>query len=199
MPQSDPEDVQRFHRWSATYERHLAQAFLFDPVHRAVVDIAARRYGGAPGVVLDIGCGTGRLLRRAARRWPAATLTGVDPADGMIEQARALHPAATFHVGAGEALPLPDATTDVAFSTISFHHWADQAAGVREVARVLRDGGIFCLADGFLPSLLGRFVAHTRIHTAREMRGLFEQAGLTVIAQKRMAWGGALATLGRKG
>jgi len=48
-----------------------------------------------------------------------------------------------FNGDSGEVLPLEDASVDLALSTISFHHWQDQAAGVREVARVLRPGGSF--------------------------------------------------------
>jgi len=198
---SDPtsEDVLQFHRWSRTYERSLGQVFLFGPVHRAVVNlIAARLDGRAPAQVLDIGCGTGRLLRRAALRWPTAGLIGVDPAEGMIKQARQLTPGATFHAGSGEAMPLADSSVDAAFSTISFHHWADQAAGLREVARVLRHGGYFCLADGALPWWAAGLVPHTRIHTRGEMRGLFEGAGLSVHSQTGIVAGCVLATIGQK-
>jgi ubiquinone/menaquinone biosynthesis C-methylase UbiE len=117
----------------------------------------------------------------------------------MIEQARRLTPEATFHPGSGEAVPLEDSSVDVAFSTVSFHHWADQAAGVREVVRVLRPGGYFCLADGSLPWMLGGLIPHTRIHTRTEMRELFERAGLAVRSQRRIAAGGVLATVGQKG
>lgn len=160
--------------------------------------VAARLDGGGPGAVLDIGCGTGRLLRRAGRRWPDARLLGVDPAPGMIEMARRLTPDATFLHGSGEELPVPDSTVDAAFSTISFHHWVDQAAGVREVARVLRPSSYFCLADGVIPSLAGGLIPHARIHTRHEIAELFEQAGLSVVAQARILGGAVLATLGKR-
>jgi ubiquinone/menaquinone biosynthesis C-methylase UbiE len=199
MSDSTNEDIQRFHRWSRTYERSLGQRFFFDPVHRGVVELVAGHLDGrAAAQVLDIGCGTGRLLRRAAARWPSAHLVGVDPAEGMIENARRLTPAATCLVGKGEWLPLADSSADVAFSTVSFHHWGNQAAGVREVGRVLRPGGLFCLADIALPGVAA-LLPHTRIHTRREMRLLFEQAGLTVVEQKALRAGAVLATIGRKG
>jgi SAM-dependent methyltransferase len=200
MPDSTNEDIQRFHRWSRTYERSLGQRFFFDPVHRGVVELVAGHLDGhGAAQVLDIGCGTGRLLRRAASRWPSARLVGVDPAEGMIENARRLTPAATCLVGKGEWLPLSDSSAEVAFSTVSFHHWGDQAAGVREVARVLRPGGLFCLADIALPALAAALIPHSRIHTRGEMRLLFEQAGLTVVEQKSLRGGAVLATIGRKG
>jgi ubiquinone/menaquinone biosynthesis C-methylase UbiE len=155
--------------------------------------VAAHLDGRGPAQVLDIGCGTGRLLRHAAVRWPFAELIGVDPA------ARSLTPAATFLYGRGEEMPLAESSTEVVFCTISFHHWADQAAGLREVARVLQPGGLFCLADGVIPSFAADLIPHTRVHTRDELRRLFWQAGFSVIAQKRILGGTVLATVGRKG
>src|SRR6266700_6805774 len=154
------QDVERFDRWGATYERSWMQQRLFDPVHSAVLHQAASRF--TPASVLDIGCGSGRLLRKVHDYWPEAHLCGVDPAHKMLEVARQLTPEARFSLGSGEALPLSDASVDLALSTISFHHWRDQAAGVREVARVLRPGGCFLLADfTFPPGLHGCFHVFT--------------------------------------
>jgi ubiquinone/menaquinone biosynthesis C-methylase UbiE len=198
MPGPD-EDVDQFHRWSSTYESSLGQPFLFGPVHRRVLRlVASARDGTPPAEILDIGCGTGRLLRRAGRRWPGAKLLGVDPADGMVQVARRLTPGATIGAGQGEQIPLADASVDVVFSTISFHHWADQAAGVREVARVLRPGGCFCLADAALPGPFGGVLPHSRIHTRLEVAALFAQAGLDIAAQRSLYAGFVVATIGRR-
>lgn len=172
-------DVELFERWGSTYERSWMQQRLFDPVHAAVLHQAADRF--KPTSVLDIGCGSGRLLRKVHDYWPEAHLSGVDPAQKMLEVARQFTPEAHFFTGSGEALPLEDASVDLAFSTISFHHWRDQAAGVREVARVLRTGGSFLLADFTLPTRLAWLLP--RVHSAAQMRALFEQAGLEVQAQ----------------
>ncbi len=174
-----PLDVELFKRWGSTYERSWMQKRLFVPVHAAVLQEALSRF--KPESVLDIGCGSGRLLRKAHDNWTDAQLSGVDPAQKMLEVARQLTPEARFYLGSGEALPLPDASVDLAFSTISFHHWHNQAAGVREIARVLRAGGSFLLADFTLPT--GLTWIYPRVQSPAQMRALFELAGLDVQAQ----------------
>lgn len=174
-------DVELFDRWGSTYERSWMQQRLFDPVHAAVLRQAESRF--KPASVLDIGCGSGRLLRKVHDSWPEAHLSGVDPAQGMLSVARQLTPEARFSMGSAEALPLENASVDLALSTISFHHWQDQAAGLREVARVLQPGGCFLLADFTLPTWLAWLLPHARFHSAAQMRVLFEQAGLDVQAQ----------------
>ncbi len=199
MADTDTEDIQRFQRWSHTYERSIGQFFFFDLVHKAVVNLAAMDgMGREPECILDVGCGTGRLLRRAVLQWPNARLVGVDPAEGMVENARRLTPFATFHVGRGEALPIPDSSVDLAFSTVSFHHWEDQSIGLREILRVLRTGGRFYLADGHVPSPLGGIISHTRVHTPEELRDLFTSAGMSLVGQRRIVAGALLATIGEK-
>ena len=86
----------------------------------------------------------------------------------------------------------------MAFSTISFHHWADQLSGVRQVARVLRPGGLFVLAD-IRPMLLLLPVMR-RFHGSRSRQRLFKDGGLTVVEQRRpLRLGGyVLVTVGRK-
>jgi len=194
-------DVELFDRWGSTYERSWMQQRLFDPVHAAVLDQAASRF--TPASVLDIGCGSGRLLRKVHDSWPQAHLFGVDPAQAMLEVARQLTPEARFSIGSGEALPLEDASVDLALSTISFHHWHDQAAGVREAARVLQPGGSFLLADFTFPTWLVRLLPRSHfLHSAAQMRVLFEQAGLEVEAQptpvSRFVCFTVCLTIGRK-
>ena len=176
-------DTARFERWSRQYERSRLQGFFFDRVHRAALDAAAQL--PEPEVVLDVGCGTGRLLRAARTRWPRARLIGVDPAGGMIEVARRLDEGITFQVAPAERLPLPDASVDLAFSTASFHHWHDRSAGVREVARVLRPAGHFILADQSAPALFAWLLGDRRYLSPGERRELLASVGLRVLRHDR--------------
>src|SRR5258708_25103262 len=132
-------DVERCEQWASTYENSWLQRAFFDRAHQATLALAAGIVH-QPVSVLDVGCGTGKLLRRATTYWPEAQLIGVDPANGMIEMAKRLTPNATFSTGMAEALPLQDASVDLALSTTSFHHWQDQAAGIPDITPGLRPG-----------------------------------------------------------
>ena len=190
-------DIKHFDQWSSTYERSWMQRVLFEQVYKSTLALAAsiiRR----PTSVLDVGCGTGKLLRQASSYWPEAQLIGVDPANGMIEVAKRLTPNATFFSGMAETLPLQDASIDLALSTLSFHHWQDQAAGIRDIARVLRPGGYFLLVDISFPGWLVRVLRLKRVHSRARLQALFAQAGLQVQTQQRVTWRGLLATAGKK-
>lgn len=178
-------DVGRFGRWAPTYEHSPMQRWLFGPAHKRMLDLlAAHGPTTAPQRVVDVGCGTGRLLRAVAVRWPQAQLIGIDAAAGMVEEARRLNPKVQFENAPAESLPIPKASVDLVLSSISFHHWADQTKGVREVARILRPGGWFCLADHEF--LLGRLWGD-KVRTRGEVRELMSAAGLTVRRQE--GWG----------
>jgi ubiquinone/menaquinone biosynthesis C-methylase UbiE len=164
-----PSDVHGdFDHWAATYDQSFLQRLFFDRVHARVARaVAAAVRGAAAPHVVDVGCGTGRLLVRLSEALPHALLTGVDASAGMIAVA-AEKPALSgvaLLVGSAAALPLDDSSCDVVVSTISFHHWDDQAAGLRDVARVLRPGGRLLLVDFLVSGPLGPLVRRrTRAH-----------------------------------
>jgi ubiquinone/menaquinone biosynthesis C-methylase UbiE len=136
-----------------------------------------------PQRILDVGCGTGYLLRQLAARCPQATeLAGIDAAPTMIEVAAAtaaddrLH----FRVGTAEELPWPTGTFDLVVSTTSFDHWADQQAGLTECARAMVPSGTLVLVDQFSSLLLPTLLAGRRgkARTKRRATRLVTAAGL---------------------
>jgi len=183
--------VARFDRWSRTYENSWMQRLIFDRVH---AEVLAEMGDAAAQTIVDVGCGTGRLLRAIRARRPEARLVGVDAAPGMIDVARSLTPGAEFHIAPAERLPLPDGSADVVLTTISFHHWQDQALGVREAARVLREGGRFILAD-LKPLLIGRLFGE-RARSAAERDRMFSAAGLRVSHHRVIGWHRILLSVG---
>ena len=190
------DNVKKFNIWSGTYEDSWLQHLYFDRIHKEVLNSVNREF--TPKDIVDVGCGTGRLLRKARERWPQARLTGVDPAEGMVKKARQMMRDSTFIVSPAESIPLPDMSVDLVFSTTSFHHWSDQLQGIREIRRVLRLGGQFFLADiAPLPFFL-RFVhrGHGQLRNQNEVRNMFEQVGLEVQARRRLFLGHILVTSG---
>ena len=177
------DDVEYFNRRSLTYENSLEQWLFFDRFQRRVLNMVEKGY--SPNTILDVGCGTGRLLRKAREYWPKTQLIGVDPAAGMIENARRLMPDAKFYVSQAESLPLPDASVNLVFSTASFHHWQDQEKGLREIKRVLQPGGLLFLADVWPPLGLSKLIRHFRTNNPSAIRETLMHAGFQVRDQRK--------------
>jgi len=141
----------RFDRWASTYDSSPLQPTLFAPVHQTALQLAAHLVPDARRV-LDVGCGTGRLLRQVRQRYRPAELVGVDLARGMLAAAIAATTTELrihyLHAGA-EHLPFTDEMFDLVFATMTMRHWTDQAAGIAEIGRVLTPGGVLVLADVF--------------------------------------------------
>jgi ubiquinone/menaquinone biosynthesis C-methylase UbiE len=96
-------DVAAFDRRAASYEHGWLAAW-HDRITARSADIATRAAPGAQRI-LDVGCGTGALLRTLADRLPAAIeLVGVDPAVAMIAAGRSA-PALDPRIHFGEAGP----------------------------------------------------------------------------------------------
>ncbi|MFI1797478.1 class I SAM-dependent methyltransferase [Streptomyces sp. NPDC020379] len=173
-------DVAQFERWAATYDDSVLQERYFRPVQRALLHHAAVVEPDPPRI-LDIGCGTGALLRQARARFPRAAVTGADPAHSMIRRAAADGGACV--VGRAEQLPFPDASFPLVLSTLSFHHWADQRRGLAEAARVLRPGGHVLIADhfatGWLRAVFAAVGKRGRMRTHAEAEAMLRTAGLT--------------------
>jgi ubiquinone/menaquinone biosynthesis C-methylase UbiE len=175
-------DVGRFNRWAGSYDRHNLQRLVFEPVQKTVLQLAAAEVP-RPTAILDVGCGTGRLLRSAEQLYPNVALEGVDAALEMVKQAQAKNPARSrirFQQATAEKLPFAASQFDLVFSTMTFHHWDDQRRGIAEVARVLKPDGRWLLAD-FVAAGLMRYVRR-----ALRLRQFPDRAGLDAMLQS--AW-----------
>jgi ubiquinone/menaquinone biosynthesis C-methylase UbiE len=157
-------------------------------------DIAARtadfalNSGDAPRRVLDVGCGTGHLLRLLAAQLPEAEkLLGIDPAAGMIALAKSMANdlRLSFSESLAENLPYPDKSFNLVVSSTSFDHWEDQGAGLGECARVLKSSGHLVLTDLFSPLLVPTllFARRDRARTRHRAEVLLRAAGF-----RTMAW-----------
>src|ERR1700678_4199557 len=108
--------------------------------------------------VLDVACGTGNLAIPAARI--GARVTGVDIAENLLAQARARAAAenlnANFQYGDAEMLQFPDASFDVVVSMYGAMFAPRPEVVARELARVVRPGGIIAMANWTPEGFVGK-------------------------------------------
>jgi SAM-dependent methyltransferase len=142
--------------------------------------------------IVDVGTGVGHTLRRVAPSFRAAI--GVDATREMLEAgvgvlAGAGVTNALLVQADAAALPIASRSADVVTSRLAAHHFVDAAGAFREIARILRSGGLFVLVDNFAPDdpELQSFIneietlrdpSHVRNHTVAGWRRLLEHAGM---------------------
>lgn len=101
--------------------------------------------------VLDVGCGTGWVVRHLARRYPGTVIEGMDLSAGMLEAARARDREATYFQGDVTDIPRPDGTYDLVTTVFTLRNFPDLDASLDEMCRVLAPGGRLLVLDGFPP------------------------------------------------
>jgi demethylmenaquinone methyltransferase/2-methoxy-6-polyprenyl-1,4-benzoquinol methylase len=104
---------------------------------------AARAAGvGLGGSALDVACGSGKLTAELARiAGPNGRVTGLDFSKQMLDVARRDHPGIVFIEGDALSLPFEDATFDASTIAFGLRNLADPVRGLREMLRVVRNGG----------------------------------------------------------
>jgi SAM-dependent methyltransferase len=91
--------------------------------------------------VLDVGCGPGALTRELVKRVGAPAVAAVDPSEPFVSALEERHPEVTVRLASAEELPFENASFDAALAQLVVHFMRDPVAGLREMARVTRDGG----------------------------------------------------------
>lgn len=91
---------------------------------------------------LDVGSGPGALTAELVSRLGAASVVAVDPSEPFVEAARARHPGVEVHLASAEELPFAADAFDASLAQLVVHFMADPVAGLAEMGRVTRPGGV---------------------------------------------------------
>ena len=120
-----------------SYDRFMGRySVLLAPQLAALADVAAGQR------VLDVGCGPGALTTELVRLLGPEGVTAVDPSESFVAAARERHPGVTVERAGAEELPFADGSFDAALAQLVVHFMAEPVAGLREMARVTRSGGV---------------------------------------------------------
>jgi ubiquinone/menaquinone biosynthesis C-methylase UbiE len=130
-------------------QRHIRDRGWLQEKVDSVLDV-----GIDSGRVLEAGCGPGYLgLEWVIQATGDRTLVGVDISPAMLDRARTnacaygVSSCTDYTVANVLDLPFPDASFDHAFSSASLHEWSDPVRALREIYRLVRPGGAFCVSD----------------------------------------------------
>lgn len=187
--------------WDALAARYDSQLWLERRPLRAAVRLARLTPDDR---LLDVGTGTGAVLRAVARRADRPRLaTGVDASAAMLSRVGLLPPGWRVVVADVASLPLPAASFDVVIASYLLHvlDAPARAPALREIHRVLRPGGALVTVTPTLP-LPGGHPLHRRVSAWLEAqagprrgllpldpRELLAEAGFRVEAVRRV-WAG---------
>jgi demethylmenaquinone methyltransferase / 2-methoxy-6-polyprenyl-1,4-benzoquinol methylase len=130
--------------------------------------------------VLDLATGTADLALEIRRRYPGATVVGIDPSQGMLEIGRQKVAAARWQssidlqTGDAQALPFEDGRFDAVTIAFGIRNVPDRRRGLAEMARVTRSGGRIAVLEasepqGGLLAPLARFHIHKVVPTVGAM------------------------------
>lgn len=192
-------------------EEYSAAAANYDRKWRFYIDattretIARLQLQGSESV-LDVGCGTGELLKRLHALHPRTRLAGIDPVTEMLAIARGKLPAQVdLRAGWADGLPWRDASFDLVLSCNVFHYVKHPLPALREMVRVLAPGGTIVITDWCDDYLACRVcslylrltgAAFHKIYSAGECNTLFTGLGcVTRIERYKISWLWGLMTV----
>jgi SAM-dependent methyltransferase len=116
---------------------------------------------GRADVILDVGCGGGKLIRHMAGLAQEGKVYGIDYSEASVAAAsgfnRRLVAAGRVDIrhGSVASLPFPEATFDLVTAAETSYFWPDLVENLREIRRVLKPGGRLLLINEAYPDKNG--------------------------------------------
>jgi SAM-dependent methyltransferase len=122
---------------ATSYDRFMGRySVLLSP---QLADLAGIRSGQR---ALDVGCGPGALTTELVARLGAAAVAAADPSPPFVAAMGQRFPGVEVHEAPADRLPFPDGAFDASLAQLVVHFMPDAVAGLVEMARVTRPGGV---------------------------------------------------------
>ena len=156
--------IAAFNRQAATYDEDMKGQHA-----RSLYPVLLEKLSHIPfQSALDLGCGTGEMLKLILQEDTHKELCGIDLSEKMFAVAKSKLPEQVkLILGDSESLPFSDNTFDVVYCNDSFHHYPAPQNVLREVYRVLKPGGTFLMGDCWQP-LVGRAIMNFYMRHSKE-------------------------------
>lgn len=152
--------------------------------------------------ILDVGCGTGEILKSIKERYSFVKLYGLDISEEMLKQANdKLKGTATLILGDAENITLETNSFDLLLCTDSFHHYPNPQQAISEFYRVLKHGKFLLIADYWKPfpirQIMNLFISYSnegdvKIYSKKEIIEFLKQGGFQEIIYKKIQNSGYL-------
>lgn len=183
-----------FNKNAKGYSKSREGAFTMPMYPEMITRVLSKK----PKKVLDLGCGSGILLKQLNDTNNNIELFGLDIADEMIKIAdESLKGCAELKVGDCEKIPWDSDTFDVVFCNASFHHYPNPNKALLEVNRVLKSNGTLIIGDPTAPvvirDIMNFFIRFSnsgdvRIYNEDEILDLLKEANFTPNNFKLLKW-----------
>ena len=174
--------IQEFNKVATRYETN--DAGIYRMCRKDYIALLNEIENETFGNLLDVGCGTGRMIALLNQGHPNKRLVGIDLSPKMIEVAKSKKLRdVEFIVGDAESLPFNDNEFDLIINSQSFHHYPNPQKFFNEVSRVLKPRGRLILRDNTSIGVMVWLINHievplanlmgygdVQIHTLREIK-----------------------------
>jgi len=192
MHQLEKNSIEEFSKWADNYDNPLT-SITFRQTNTKIVQILNPVKNSS---FLDVGCGSGILIKNLLALNSNIKLYGLDITPKMVEVAKRKFindPDVEITLGSAIKMPYKDNSFDYVTCASSFHHHPDPLQSAKEMVRVLKPGGKLLILDMCIEGLLRKilFKVENVYHnegkvyrlTNKEMHDLYEKVGLKDIKQ----------------
>ncbi len=192
MHQLEKNSIEEFSKWADNYDNPFT-SITFRQTNAKIVQLLNPKQNSS---FLDVGCGSGILIKYLLDINKGIKLCGLDITPKMVEVAKKKfinEKNVEITLGSAVKMPYKDNSFDYVTCASSFHHHPDPLQSAKEMVRVLKPGGKLLILDMCIEGLLRKilFKVENIYHnegkvfrlTNKEMYDLYEKVGLAQIAQ----------------